>query len=99
MFFAAICSRLGRPALTVLFPPASPLDPYIAALGVGNSAWWPCEVPDEKDPVPEVRGTKGRRWKSVPFNIVPAGGKVSKNVETPSNKQAWNVFHEDELGS
>ena len=39
IFFDAICSRLILPALTVLFPPAFPLDPYTAALGVGNSAW------------------------------------------------------------
>ena len=62
------------------------------ALGVGQDG-------EEKDPVAEVRGTNGGCGKTVPFRIVPAGGKVGKDAPKGcapvSGKQPWDVFHED----
>jgi len=44
--------------------------PLSTADGVGN----------KPDAVADVRGTKGSRWKTVPFRIVPALDQVPKNV-------------------
>jgi len=46
-----------------------------------------------------VRGTNGGRGETIPLRIVPAGGQVPENVSHPSNKETWDILHEDVTGS
>jgi hypothetical protein len=46
-----------------------------------------------------VRGANGRSWYTVPDRIEPERGQVSENGSHPETKQAWDVLHDDEVGS
>jgi hypothetical protein len=56
-------------------------------------------VCNKPEPVASVRGAKGCRWKTIPFRIEPARGKVRKNPVPSSRKESWNVLNDDVAGS
>ena len=54
------------------------------AAGVGN----------KDNPLTQMRGTKGCRWKHVPFRIIPDLGQVPKYaVEAPAEER-FDVLHD-----
>jgi hypothetical protein len=67
-------------AALLLLPPSSP-----HVVGVGHN----------EDPVTEVRGTNSGRRDALPFSVVPAGDQVPEYVAHSSNKEPWDVLHED----
>lgn len=60
-----------------------------SAVGVGH---------DEDSPS-EMRRTNGGRRYAFPFAVVPERGQLSEYVAHPSNKQPWDVLHDDVGGS
>jgi hypothetical protein len=54
---------------------------------------------NDEETVPEVRGTKGCRWKSLPFRIEPEGGKVSEDSVKPKAKMPWDILQQCPLWS
>jgi hypothetical protein len=56
-------------------------------------------VGNEPDSITDVIGANVASWYAVPFRIKPERGQVSENSVHPETKQAWCVFHDDELRS
>jgi hypothetical protein len=71
--------RTAAPGLADLFRPDR------LAAGVGN----------HEDPVTEVRGTNGRCRNALPLRVIPEAGQGPEYVSHSSNKEAWDVLHED----
>lgn len=50
------------------------------------------------DPVTEVRGAEGCRWKAIPFDIEPERGQVPDNLSphgsVPDSKEVRHVLHQ-----
>jgi len=53
---------------------------------------------DDKDSIPPVMGANGLRWYTIPESIIPALVKRPENLPHTSNKQRWNVFHDNDTG-
>jgi hypothetical protein len=55
------------------------------------------------EPVTEVRGAEGCRWKTVPLDIEPERGQVPENLSPDGSisdsKEVRHVLHDDESGS
>jgi hypothetical protein len=51
-------------------------------------------VGHKPEPVPLVRGTKGRSRKAVPLRVIPERGQVSENALKAPSKQSCDVLHE-----
>lgn len=70
------------------------LPPAVLAIGVGSNG---------DDPVTEVRGAEGCRWKAVPFDIEAERGQVPDNLSPDGSvvdaKEVRHVLHEHVAGS
>lgn len=63
---------------------------------------WACGVAQrgqDKDSASKVWGSDSCGAEKVPFRIEPRVGQAPENVSKPGNKQAWDVFQEDDGGS
>jgi hypothetical protein len=52
-------------------------------------------VGHKPEPVPSVRGAKGRSWYAIPFRVIPALGQVADHLTKSSSKESCHVFHND----
>jgi hypothetical protein len=72
-----------------LFPVHCFAAPRLVASGVGQN----------KNPIPDMRGTNGRSRYAMPFRIVPDRGQRPENVSQSSSKQRCDVFQHNESWS
>jgi hypothetical protein len=52
-------------------------------------------VGHNEDSPSEVMRTNGGRRYALPFCVIPERGQVTENVAHSSNKEPWDVFHDD----
>ena len=83
-------ARVGRVAAFGLGLRFVPLLAH--ASGVG-------QLGDDEDTKAEMWGTEEGCRYTVPLRIVPESGQVSEYVAHSSNKEPWDVLHEDVAGS
>ena len=62
---------------------------HLSAVGVGH----------HEDPPAEMRRTDGGSRNALPFRVIPERGQVPENVPHSSNKETWDVLHDNPTGS